>query len=380
MKLLEYEAKDVFRGFGIPVPRGKVAESAEGAVRAAEMIGGQVVVKAQVPVGGRGKAGGILVAETPERAGEAAARLLASEVRGIKVRRVLVEERLKIEKEFYLGLTVDRRHRTYVILASSEGGVDIEEVASRTPEKIIRQAVDPLEGFRPHHARWVAKRLGFSGGLMMKLSEIATRLYNLGVEADAELAEINPLALVGEGFVAADARLNIDDNALFRHGDLLQRYGEGELEGLSEVEREARRLGLTYVELDGNIGIIGNGAGLTMATLDTVTLYGGKPGNFLDLGGGIPPERVEQAVSLLLNNKKMGVLLVNILGGITRCDEIARGIVNARLKAEVVKPIVVRLSGTNEEEGIRILREAGIEVMGTMEEAAERSVILAGGR
>ncbi len=200
------------------------------------------------------------------------------------------------------------------------------------------------------------------------------------METDAELAEINPLALAGDGLVAADARLNIDENALFRQGGLVKRYGEGELEGLSEGEREARRLGLTYVELDGDIGIMGNGAGLTMATLDTVTHYGGRPGSFLDLGGGTPKERVEGAVSFLLRNERIRVLLINILGGITRCDEIARGIVTAMLKMGSAKPIVVRLSGTNEEEGIRILAEAGLEGMGSMEEAAERAVALSGGR
>lgn len=379
MRLLECEAKEVFRDFGIPIPRGMVAESVEEAVRAAEVIGGLVVVKAQVPMGGRGKAGGILFAESPEEAGEAASRLLGREFGGVRARRVLVEERLNIERELYLGLTVDRRSKTYVVLASGEGGVDIEEVARKTPERIIKQAVDPLEGFRPYHARWMAKRLGFSGGLMMRFSEIAMRLYKLGVETDSELTEINPLALAGGDFIAADARLNIDDNALFRHRDLLERYGGSELEGLSEEEREARRLGLTYVQLDGDIGVIGNGAGLTMATLDTVTIHGGRPGNFLDLGGGAPPERVEQAVSFLLQNKRIRVLLVNILGGITRCDEIARGIVNARLKSGVIKPIVVRISGTREEEGIRILEEAGLETMGTMEEAARRSILLAGG-
>lgn len=379
MRLLEYEAKEVFRTFQIPIPRGDVAESAEEAVRVAEGIGGPVVVKAQVPVGGRGKAGGVIFAENPEEAGEAASTLLGRGLRGLRVRRVLVEERLRIDRELYLGLTVDRRCRSYVFLASGEGGVDIEEVAQRAPEKVIKYAIDPLEGFRHHHARGVAKRLGFSGGLMMKLSEIAKRLYEMGVEMDAELTEINPLALVGEGFVAADARLNIDDNALFRHGDLVQRYGGGELEGLSEAEREARGLGLTYVELDGDIGIIGNGAGLTMATLDTVNFYGGRPGNFLDLGGGAPPERVEQAITLLLNNRRIRVILLNILGGITRCDEIARGIVNARRKGGPIKPIVVRISGTNEEEGIRILAEAGLEISGSMEEAAERAVALSRG-
>jgi len=380
LKLLECEAKEVFREFGIPTPDGGVASSAEEAEEVAARIGRPVAVKAQLPVGGRGKAGGILFAETPAEAAEVAGRLLGSRLKGVEVRKVLVEEKLGIEDEVYIGVVVDRRSRSHVVLASSEGGVDIEEVAATAPEKIVRFAVDPLQGLRPYHARWVAKRVGFSGRRMMELAGLLLKLYRVAVEMDAELTEINPLALTAEGFVAADARLNLDNNALFRHPDLEERFRESELAELTEREREARSLGLTYVELDGNIGIIGNGAGLTMATLDTVTLHGGRPGDFLDLGGGAPPDRIEAAVSFVLSDPRIDALFVNILGGITRCDDTARGLIEARRRTGSEKPIVVRMMGTNEEEGRRILREAGIDTLDTMEEAAERVVALAGRR
>lgn len=379
MKLLECEAKEVFREFGIPTPNGGVATSPQEAKAVAERIGRPVAVKTQLPVGGRGKAGGILFADTPTEASEAAGRLIGGRLKGIEVRKVLVEEKLRIADEIYLGVVVDRRSKSYVALASSEGGVDIEEIAATAPEKIVRHAVDPLQGLRSYHARWVAKQVGYSGLRMMELASILLRLYRVVIELDAELTEINPLALTGDGFVAADARLNIDNNALFRHRDLAERYRESGLAELTEREREARSLGLTYVELDGNIGIIGNGAGLTMATLDTVMLHGGRPGDFLDLGGGASPDRIEAAVSFVASDPRIDAVFVNILGGITRCDDTARGIIQARRRTGFEKPIVVRMIGTNEEEGRRILKEAGIDTLDTMEEAAERVVGLAGG-
>ena len=379
LKLLECEAKDIFREFGIPTPEGGVAASPEDAKAVAEHIGRPVAVKAQIPVGGRGKAGGILFADTPAEAAEAAGGLLGSRLNGVEVRKVLVEEKLRIEDELYLGVVVDRQSRSYVVLASSEGGVDIEEVATTTPEKIVRHVVDPIQGLRQYHARWVAKQMGYHGRRMMELAGILLKLHRVAVEMDAELTEINPLAATEDGFVAADARLNVDNNALFRHRDLEERYQESELAELSQRELKARGLGLTYVELDGNIGIIGNGAGLTMATLDTVMRHGGRPGDFLDLGGGAPPDRIEAAVFFVISDPRIDGLFVNILGGITRCDDIARGIIAARRRTGVEKPIVVRLMGTNEEEGMRILKEAGIDTLETMEEAAERVVGLVGG-
>ena len=379
MRLLEWEAKEIFRDYGIPSPRGRVAKTPEEARNIAEEISGPVAVKAQIPVGGRGKAGGIRFAETPEEAGKVAGELLGSVVRGVEVKMVLVEEKLSIERELYLGVVVDRSSRAYTALATSEGGVEIEEVAARSPEKIIRMAIDPLEELRPHRARWMVKQIGLEGRRMLSAADILVKLYRLAVEMDAELTEINPLAVTPDGLMAADARLNIDDNALWRHRDLLERFGESELLDLTEREREARRLGLTYVELDGEIGIIGNGAGLTMATLDTVQLYGGRPANFLDLGGGAPAERVEAAVSFLLSDPRVRAIFINILGGITRCDEVARGIIAARERVGVDKPMVVRMIGTREEEGRRLLEEAGIHCLDSMEEAAERVVSLLGG-
>jgi len=379
LKLLEYLAKQVFRKFEIPTPRGGVAETPYEAREAAEAVGGPVAVKAQLPVGGRGKAGGILFADTPEEAAGVAGRLLGSRLKDFEITKVLVEEKLGIKKELYVGIIVDRRSRSYAILASSEGGVDIEEVARRAPEKIVRHTVDPIGGLRPYHARLIAKRLGYSGREMSSLAEIVLRLYRVALEMDAELTEINPLAVTEAGFVAADARLNVDNNSLFRHPELAEVSRVVEASELSGREREARGLGLTYIELDGDIGVVGNGAGLTMATIDTVTLNGGRPANFLDLGGGASAERIGAGISFILSDPRVKGLFVNIIGGITRCDEMARGIVDARERTGSNKTIVVRMSGTNEAEGRRILGEAGIEALDTMEGAAERVVTLVGG-
>ena len=378
MKLLEYQAKEIFRRYDIPTPRSEVAESPKGAREIAERLG-PVAIKAQLPVGGRGKAGGIKFAESPEEAEKIAGGLLGSRIKDIEIKKVLVEEKLDIKDELYLGVTVDRKNRCYVVLASSEGGVDIEEVAEETPEKIVKQMIDPLLGIRDYHCRSVAKRLGYSGREMNDLAGFIRKLYRVAFEMDAELTEINPLALTEEGFVAADARLNIDNNALFRHPNIAEIQREGELSEFSAREQEARTLGLTYVELDGDIGIIGNGAGLTMATLDSVTLLGGKPANFLDLGGGASPERIETAVTFVIKDPRVKTVFVNILGGITKCDDTALGIIETRRRLGSEKPIVVRMMGTNEEEGKRLLEEAGIETLDTMEEAAERAVALAGG-
>ena len=379
MKLLEYQAKQVFRKFDIPIPKGGVAKTPFEAEETAKMVGGPVAVKAQLPVGGRGKAGGILFAETPEEAAEIAGRMLGGRLKGLDIKRVLVEEKLDIKKELYLGVVVDRRNRSYAVLASSEGGVDIEEVAARTPERIVRHVVDSLRGLRSYHTLSVAKRLGYSGREMSALSGVLLKLYRLAVEMDAELTEINPLAVTDAGFVAADARLNVDNNALFRHPELAEVSREDEASELTGRELEARGLGLTYVELDGDIGVIGNGAGLTMASIDTVTLQGGKPANFLDLGGGASADRIGTGVSFVLSDPRVRALFVNILGGITRCDDTARGIIDARERTGSEKPIVVRMTGTNEEEGKRLLKGAGIETLDTMEEAAEMVVALTGG-
>jgi succinyl-CoA synthetase beta subunit len=379
VKLLEYEAKDVFRRYGIPLGMSAVAAQPKEARDASMMIGRPVVVKAQVSVGGRGKAGGIKPADTPAEAEEAAKQILAMRIKDLPVRKVLVEERLTIQHEVYLGVIVDRTAKCYTVLASSEGGMNIEDIAAKSPEKIVRYAVDPLRGLRSYHANFVAKRLGYTGKKMQQLSEVIQRLYRVAYEMDAELTEINPLVETVEGFIAADARLNVDNNALYRHKELEAKFLESFEGELTPREMEARAMDLTYVELNGDIGIIGNGAGLTMATLDTVMLYGGRAGNFLDLGGGANPDRIGKAVEFVLSDGRVKALFVNVLGGITRCDDTAKGIIEARKRLGDNKPIVVRMMGTNEEEGKRLLNGAGIETDDTMEEAAQKAVKLARG-
>lgn len=377
MKLLEYEAKEVFRRYGIPLGASAVASTPEEARDAAAKIAKPIVVKAQVGVGGRGKAGGIKPADTPEQTYEVAKQILGMKIKDLPIRKVLVEERLSIQHEVYLGVIVDRASRCYTILASSEGGVNIEEVAAKTPEKIVRNNIDPLRGLRSYNANNVAKRLGYGGKKMQQLGDILQKLYRVAYEMDAELTEINPLVETADGFIAADARLNVDNNALYRHKELEAKYLESFEGELTPREMEARAMDLTYVELNGDIGIIGNGAGLTMATLDTVMLYGGHAGNFLDLGGGASPDRIGKAVEFVLKDNRVKALFVNVLGGITRCDDTAKGIIEARGKLGDNKPIVVRMMGTNEEEGKRLLHGAGIETNDTMEEAAQKAVQLA---
>lgn len=379
MKLLEYEAKEIFRRYGVPLGASAVASTPEEAREAFGKIGKPVVVKAQVGVGGRGKAGGIKPADTSEQAFEVAKQILAMRIKDLPIRKVLVEERLPIQHEIYLGVIIDRAARCYTILASREGGVNIEEVAAKTPEKIVKHVIDPLRGFRSYHANAVAKRLGYNGKKMQQFGDILQKLYKVAYEMDAELTEINPLVETAEGFIAADARLNVDNNALYRHKELEAKYLESFEGELTPREMEARAMDLTYVELNGDIGIIGNGAGLTMATLDTVMLYGGHAGNFLDLGGGASPERIGKAVEFVLKDNRVKALFVNVLGGITRCDDTAKGIIDARRKLNDKKPIVVRMMGTNEEEGKRLLHGAGIETDDTMEEAAQKAVNLAMG-
>lgn len=375
MNLLEYQAKEVFKKFGIPIPESGVAKTSTEVTNLARQLG-SCVIKVQLPIGGRGKAGGIVFADTPEEAGDKAGMLLGSRLKEMVVQKVLVEKKLKILDEIYLGVVVDRVNKSYVVLASSEGGINIEEVAAKTPEKIIRHRVYPLMGLKRYHTLWMANQLNYSGADSGNLASIIEKLYKVANVMDADLTEINPLAYTDEGFIAADGRLNIDDNSLYRHPEL---SGTDEQRlGLSPREQEATELGLMYVELDGNIGIISNGAGLTLATIDTVTLHGGKPANFLDLGGGANPEIIEISVSFVLKDLRVKTLLVNILGGITRCDDIAKGIINARKKVGLFKPIVVRMMGTNEKEGIRLLNESGINTLEFMDEAAKNVVKLTG--
>jgi len=376
LKLFEYEAKAIFKQYGIPTPNGGLATNAIEAQNIAVKINAPVAVKAQVLVAGRGKAGGIHFTDSPEEAGKAAEKLLNMKIKGVKVPAIWVEEKVSTKKEIYFSVTVDRSNRCYVAVASPEGGVDIEEVAAKAPEKIIKVFIDPVYGFRSHNARQVAKRLGYNGAQMLDLASILLKHYQMAVECDAELAEMNPLIEKPDGkFVAADTRIIIDDNALYRHPEFKKRPLE-EAE-LTPQEVEAQKSGLAYVRLNGDIGIIGNGAGLVMATLDAIQLYGGSPANFLDVGGGASADMMTAALNIVLSDPQVQVIFINILGGITRCDEVAKGVLEAREKVGFSKPMVVRLVGTNEEEGRRILTDAGFHVLDSMEEAAKKTVEVA---
>ncbi|MGA2308519.1 MAG: ADP-forming succinate--CoA ligase subunit beta [Candidatus Bathyarchaeia archaeon] len=374
MKLFEYEAKNILTKYGVPVPQGGLASDPHQSREVAARLKMPVAVKAQVLVAGRGKAGGILFASSVEETERTAEKLLNMQIKGIPVKNVWVEEKIQVKRELYFGLTIDRFRQQYVAIASGVGGMDIEEVASKTPERVIATPINPDFGFHPFQARQIAKRMGYSGTQISELGRIIEKLYLVGMDYDTELIEMNPLVETSDGkFLAADARMIIDDNALFRHQEYRKKLLEGESE-LSPQEVEAVKNDLAYVKLEGNIGVIGNGAGLVMATLDTIQYYGGKPANFLDVGGGAPSEKTALALKIVLSDAKVRVLFINILGGITRCDEVAKGILEAKEKVGVTKPLVIRLMGTNEEEGKRILTEAGIDVLESMEEAAQRTV------
>jgi len=377
LKLYEHEAKKIFAKYGIPIPKGEVATTPTQAREIAAKLNVLAIVKAQILVAGRGKAGGILFADTPEEAELAAKKLLGAEIKGVRVPSVVIEEKVSVQKELYFGITVDRAQRCYVAVASSEGGMEIEEIAAKMPEKIVKVLIDPIYGFQSYHARQIARKIGYAGRQMLSLASTFFKLYKLAVDYDAELAEMNPLMEKrNQEFVAADTRLIIDDNALYRHPELKNRLTEEEI-ALTPQELEAKKSGLAYVKLEGNIGIIGNGAGLVMATLDTIQLYGGNPANFLDVGGGASAETVATALNIILSDARVNAVFINVLGGITRCDEIAKGILEVRKRIGFAKPIVIRLVGTNEEEGRRILTEAGIHVLSSMEEAAEKVVEIA---
>lgn len=372
MNLHEYQSKRVFARYGIPIPRGEVAIDPAQAREIARNLGGKVVVKAQVLVGGRGKAGGIKLADDPDEAEVRADAILGMDIKGLTVGKVLVDQAADIRDELYLGLVIDRAQRRVVMMGSSEGGVDIEEVAAATPEKIIRIAIDPCIGFRTYQALELAMALGVPKELTKSFADIASGLYAAFMGSDASLAEINPLVVTGDGrLLAVDGKMSIDDNALFRHPNL------AELRDISEedpYEAEARRHGLSYVKLDGEIGCMVNGAGLAMATMDLTKFYGGSPANFLDVGGGATSERVAAALRIILSDENVKAVLINIFGGITRCDEVARGIIAAMQEVSTDVPMVVRLVGTNEEEGRAILADADMNTARTLPEAAQKAV------
>ncbi len=377
MKLHEYQAKEIMRRYGIATPHGRVAETPDEADKIASELQGHAVVKAQVHVGGRGKAGGISVVKTAEEARDAASRILGMNIKGLTVRKVLVEQAVEAVKEYYLGVTIDRSRKSIAIIASSEGGVDIEEVAAKTPEKIAKVWSTPKEGFMPWQARALALAAGFDGSAVAQVGGYFSSLFRLFVEEDAELAEINPLMLTKDGkVVAADAKITLDDNALFRHPGY---GGLWEAEGDDPLEQEARRRRLTYVKLNGDIGVIGNGAGLVMATIDAIKAEGGEAANFLDIGGGARAEVVQNALELILMDKGVKAILINVFGGITRCDEVAQGLLKAIESVNLDLPVVVRLVGTREKEGRALLRDTPVVTADTMVDAARRIVAIAGG-
>lgn len=374
MKLFEYEAKKILAKYGIPTPQGGLATSIGQACEVASKLKPPLAVKAQVLVAGRGRAGGILFADSTDEVKKTAEKLLAMHIKGIPVKIIWIEEKIQIERELYFGITTDRFNRSYVAVASAVGGMDIEEIAEKTPDKVIRLLVDPQLGLCAFHTREIARKMGYTGNQILDLGRILEKLYQVGMDYDAELIEMNPIVETAEGkFVAADARIIIDDNALFRHQEYKKRLLEGESD-LTPQELEAMKNDLAYVKLNGSIGVIGNGAGLVMATLDTIQYYGGKPADFLDVGGGAASETTAIALRIVLSDPNVKALFINILGGITRCDEVAKGILEAKAKIGVTKPTVIRLVGTNEEEGKRILTEAGIPVLDSMEEAAQKVV------
>ena len=377
MKLFEHEAKEIFRAFKMPTPPGGVAKTPEEAKKRATEVGKPVVIKALVLAGKRGKAGGVKFADTPEEAQKLAEEILKLRINDLPVESVLIEEKLDIEQEIYVGVTIDRNERKYVMIGSGAGGMSIEELAEESPEKIIKRHVDPDLGFQPYEAREMAIAMGFRGKQIHKLSTFFLKLWEIVKAYDVELSEINPLILTKDGrFLAADARLNIDDNALFRHKDVLERIQRAPDEEMNERERKAAAEGMAYIELDGDIACICNGAGLTMATLDAVELFGGKGSTFLDLGGGSDKERVENGIEIALMYDKVKAILVNIMGGITRCDDVANGIIAARDDQGISVPMVIRMVGTNEEEGQEILAKEGIPFLRTMEDAAKKVVEL----
>ncbi len=376
MKLHEYQSKQIFSKYGIPIPKGRVAATAGEAKHIAEELGGRVVIKSQVLVGGRGKAGGIKLAKDPNEAEQLATQILGMEIKGLPVRKVLVDEAASIEQEIYLGITNDRAAKKPVIMASAAGGVDIEEVAATTPEKIIKVHVDPLLGIKDYQTRDIASGIDLPREYWKSFGEIVKGLWQAYTENDATLAEINPLVISKERLVALDGKMLIDDNAMFRHSNLNE-MRDLDVEAPSEIE--ARKYGLTFIKLDGNIGCMVNGAGLAMATMDIIKLFGGEPANFLDIGGGAGADKVAAAMRIILSDPNVKAILFNVFGGITRGDEVAKGILAAMKEVQPKVPMVIRLVGTNAEEGRRLLANANMITAETLADAAKKAVEAAKG-
>jgi succinyl-CoA synthetase beta subunit len=388
MKIHEYQGKEIFRRYDMAVPRGIPVFSVDEAVKAAQSLGGPVwVVKAQIHAGGRGKGGGVKLAKSIDEVRELAGTILGMQLvthqtgpRGQKVRRLLIEEGADIRKELYVGMVVDRASQRVVLMASSEGGMDIEEVAAKTPEKIHKVFIDPIAGLTAADADDVARKIGIPESSVSQARAMLQGLYRAFDETDASLAEINPLILTGDGkVIALDAKLNFDSNALFRHPDIVAMR---DLDEEDPAEIEASKFDLSYISLDGNIGCLVNGAGLAMATMDVIKLYGGEPANFLDVGGGATAEKVTEAFKIMLRNPSLKAILVNIFGGIMRCDVIAEGVIAASKAVGLKVPLVVRMKGTNEELGRKMIADSGLPIImaDNMADAAEKVVAAAAGR
>ncbi|KJS78132.1 MAG: succinyl-CoA synthetase subunit beta [Desulfotomaculum sp. BICA1-6] len=367
MKLFEYIGKEIFSSFGITVPRGKMVTSPEEAAQVAAEIGGTVVVKSQVLAGKRGKGGGIKFASGAEEAREAAASILAITVQGHKVEKLLVEEKIQIDKELYVAITIDGSAKKPVIIASSQGGMDIEDVPD---EHIVKCHVDVTVGVYPYLGREIARRMGLTGKQAANFAKLLPLLYKCFKDKDAELVEINPLVISGDILIAADSKFTVDDDALYRQKDVPY------VEDRTSIEKQAHDLGLAFVELGGNIAVMANGAGMSMGSLDTLVHYGGSPANFLDAGGGTGMEGTAKALELLLQTNPR-VIFINIFGGITRCDDVANALIQVKKTREIPVPVVIRLVGTNEQEGVKILNDNGIEAYKVMQEAAAKAVEIA---
>ncbi|HEX6640669.1 MAG TPA: ADP-forming succinate--CoA ligase subunit beta [Thermoanaerobaculia bacterium] len=375
MNIHEYQAKEILRAHGVPVPPGEVARTPDEAEAIARRYGGVVVVKAQVHVGGRGKAGGVQLAKTPEEAKEKAAKILGMDIKGLTVEQVLVTPAEDIASEAYVGLIMDRASKRAVFMVSGEGGIDIEEVAAKTPEKITKLAVDPRYGLQPFQAYRLATALYDDIKQQRATAKIMMQLYDAFVASGASLAEINPLIVTPAGDVKAiDAKITIDDNELFRLPEV-EALRDSSSEEPTEIQ--AREANLTFIKLDGNIGNVVNGAGLAMATMDLIKYYGGDPANFLDIGGSSNPEKVVNALRIITSDKNVKVILFNIFGGITRCDDVANGIVEATKRIRIEVPLVIRLTGTNEKEALEILKNAGFSASTSMDDVVQRAVEMA---
>ena len=374
MKIHEYQAKEIFARYAIPVTREILCYNTDEVLAATEKLGFPSVVKAQVLTGGRGKAGGVKLVKTTDEAREAASKILGMDIKGYTVEKVLLAAGIKFHSELYVGLTIDRNSKSIVLMASKEGGVEIEEVAKDNPDAILKFPVDPDLGMTSFLARKIAFRLFEDYALVKQAADLFQKLYRIFIETDASLVEINPLVITDDKkLLALDGKMNFDDNALFRQSEI-EKLLEPDEDEMKEIE--AKEKGLSYIRLDGSIGFMVNGAGLAMATMDMIKLYGGEPANFLDIGGSSNPQKVIDAMSLLLSDKNVKVVMINIFGGITRCDDVAKGLLEALRQLDVKIPIVVRLSGTNAKEGLEILKDTNLTLVESMSDAAQKAISL----